>query len=121
MATTDPAVAAIEYALNLNPGGDGMAFLRCWMNGEFPEIHKEWADAPEEVFIGADPLHPKTRVGLEHDLRSLADDVLALRSQSSKQSEIDRLKEIELEICATTMKQAADQIERGDYWPKTVR
>jgi len=62
----NPAVAAIEYALSTD--SDGMAFLRCWMHGEFPEIREEWPDAPEEVFIGADPLHPQTKAGLEQDI-----------------------------------------------------
>jgi hypothetical protein len=52
------AVAAIEFALQ--PDSDGMEFLRVWFHGEFDVIRKEWPEAPEAVFIGADPLHPKT-------------------------------------------------------------
>lgn len=51
---TDAAVAAIQFALRDN---EGMAFLRCWNQGDFDSIRREWPDAPEEVFIGADPLH----------------------------------------------------------------
>lgn len=54
----DPAVAAIEFALRTD---EGMEFLRCWLHGEFLEIRKEWPDAPEAVFVGADPLHPGTK------------------------------------------------------------
>lgn len=49
----DAAVAAIEYSLRTD---EGMEFLRCWMHGDFDAIRKEWPDAPEAVFIGADPL-----------------------------------------------------------------
>lgn len=57
---SNPAIAAIEYALKTD--GEGLTFLRCWMHGEFPEIRAEWPDAPEAVFIGADPLHPETKI-----------------------------------------------------------
>ncbi|MDH2434733.1 hypothetical protein QCD60_29595 [Pokkaliibacter sp. MBI-7] len=50
------AVAAIEYALQLGSGDDGLVFLRCWSEGEFDVIRAEWPEAPEEVF-GADPLY----------------------------------------------------------------
>lgn len=49
--------AAIEYALN----NHDLEFLRVWFHGNFDAIRKEWSDAPEAVFIGADPLHPKTK------------------------------------------------------------
>jgi hypothetical protein len=32
-----------------------MTFLRVWNEGEFDTIREEWPEAPEEVFIGADP------------------------------------------------------------------
>lgn len=51
-------VAAIEFALQ--PDSDGLEFLRVWFHGDFDSIRKEWPEAPEAVFIGADPLHPKT-------------------------------------------------------------
>lgn len=34
-----------------------MLFLRYWNEGDFDVIRREWPDAPEEVFIGADPLY----------------------------------------------------------------
>lgn len=51
---TDAAVAAIQFALD---DEDGMLFLRYWNEGEFDVIRSEWPDAPEDVFIGADPLY----------------------------------------------------------------
>ena len=50
----DCATAAILYALD---DEDGMDFLRYWNEGDFQTIRNNWPDAPEEVFIGADPLH----------------------------------------------------------------
>ena len=49
----NPAVAAIDFALAT---GDGLSFLRLWHSGEFDAIRRGWPDAPESVFIGADPL-----------------------------------------------------------------
>lgn len=57
------AVAAIEFALQ--PDSDGLEFLRVWFHGEFDAIRKEWPEAPEAVFIGADPLHPATKALME--------------------------------------------------------
>ena len=54
----NPAVAAIEYALNVD---EPEAFLRCWFEGNFDALRNEWDAVPEEVFIGADPLHPETK------------------------------------------------------------
>lgn len=56
------AVAAIEFALQ--PDSDGLEFLRAWFHGNFEAIRKEWPEAPEAVFIGADPLHPATKAML---------------------------------------------------------
>ena len=55
---SNAAVAAIQYALEC--GHEGMGFLRLWNEGEFKTLRDEWDDIPEEVFIGADPLHPET-------------------------------------------------------------
>ena len=52
----NPAVAAIQYALQ-SGSEERIQFLRCWNEGEFDAIRNEWPDAPEEVFIGADPLY----------------------------------------------------------------
>ena len=54
------AVAAIEFAFTIEEG-EGMDFLRVWSEGDFETLRKEWPEAPEAVFIGADPLHPKTK------------------------------------------------------------
>jgi hypothetical protein len=51
------AVAAIQFALKAE---EGLEFLRCWNEGNFVAIRKEWPEAPEEVFIGADPLYSAT-------------------------------------------------------------
>lgn len=55
----NPAVAAINFALETD---EGLTFLRCWREGMFDTIRKEWPEAPEAVFIGADPLHPETKI-----------------------------------------------------------
>jgi hypothetical protein len=50
------SIAAIQFALKSD---EGMDFLRCWNEGNFDAIRKEWPEAPEDVFIGADPMHSK--------------------------------------------------------------
>lgn len=52
-----PGIAAIAFALETD---DGLEFLRCWNEGDFAAIRREWPEAPAEVFIGADPLHEPT-------------------------------------------------------------
>lgn len=55
------AVAAIQFALeDCDEDDDGILFLKWWNEGEFDKLRRNWADIPEEVFIGADPLHPGT-------------------------------------------------------------
>lgn len=49
----DACVAAIQFALT---NDEGMAFLRCWNEGEFDRCHKWWPEAPDTCYIGADPL-----------------------------------------------------------------
>ena len=59
----DPAAssnAAIKFALK-NDDCEGLTFLRVWSEGNFAAIREEWDNVPEEVFIGADPLHPLTK------------------------------------------------------------
>jgi hypothetical protein len=51
----DPAVAAIQFALTTD---EGLAFLRCWNEGNFDAIRREWPEAPPSVFAGADPYRP---------------------------------------------------------------
>lgn len=56
----DAAVAAIAFALEEASGDlDGIEFLRCWNEGDFDSVRDQWPEAPEEVFIGADPLYRK--------------------------------------------------------------
>ncbi len=50
----DAAIEAMKYALKAD---EGMSFLQCWIEGDFAAIRKEWPDAPEAVFVGADPTH----------------------------------------------------------------
>lgn len=50
---SDAAIAAIQFALITE---EGLAFLDCWNHGDFDSIRREWPDAPEAVFRGADPL-----------------------------------------------------------------
>ena len=52
---TESAVAAIQFALETD---DGLSFLRCWNEGNFSAIRREWPEAPESVFIGADASAP---------------------------------------------------------------
>ena len=48
----NPAAAAIEFALMHRD----LDLLRLWNEGEFERIRTEWPDAPDAMFIGADPL-----------------------------------------------------------------
>lgn len=59
MSNQNAAVAAIQFALE---AGDGLTFLRLWNEGEFDKTRREWPEAPEAVYIGADPLHTETTV-----------------------------------------------------------
>lgn len=60
LALPDPSTAAIAFALeNTSSEYDCLVFLRLWNEGEFDAIRKEWPEAPEKVFIGADPLYCK--------------------------------------------------------------
>ncbi len=53
------AVAVIQFLLDLGDGTE-LDFLRLWNEGEFDKCRKEWPEAPEACYIGADPLHPLT-------------------------------------------------------------
>jgi hypothetical protein len=61
----DAAVAAIQFALETD---DGLTFLRLWNQGDFDTTRREWPEAPEAVYIGADPLHHETTIGDEIDM-----------------------------------------------------
>jgi hypothetical protein len=56
-ANQDAAIAAIAFALHAD---EGLEFLRCWNQGDFDVCREEWPEAPEAVYVGADPLHPQT-------------------------------------------------------------
>ncbi|WP_439125903.1 MAG: hypothetical protein ACNJA3_28765 (plasmid) [Pseudomonas rhizophila] len=55
---SDAAVAAIQFALK---DDEGMQFLRLWNQCDFDVIRREWPEAPETVFIGADPLYKPSK------------------------------------------------------------
>lgn len=54
------AVAAIKFSLR-NDIDEGDSFLRCWNEGDFDSCRKWWPEAPEDCYIGADPLHSETK------------------------------------------------------------
>lgn len=69
----DASVAAIQFALQ---DDEGIEFLRCWNEGDFDAIRAEWPDAPEDVYIGADPLY-QSKVGtLARSGAAVADNVI---------------------------------------------
>lgn len=55
---SDAAVAAIQFALD---DDEGMHFLRLWNQGDFDVLRSEWPEAPEDIYIGADPLHKPSK------------------------------------------------------------
>lgn len=62
---SNPAVAAIKYALSNDCLGSEREFLNCWFHGDFGAIRREWENVPEDVFIGADPSLKETMEELE--------------------------------------------------------
>ncbi|MCA7965750.1 hypothetical protein LGM54_22530 [Burkholderia cenocepacia] len=52
------SVAAIQYALDAE---EGFEWLSLWNEGEFDRCRHGWPDAPEDCYIGADPMHPETQ------------------------------------------------------------
>lgn len=56
--SNEASVAAIQFALETD---DGLDFLRLWNEGEFDAIRREWPEAPEAIYIGADPLHSQSQ------------------------------------------------------------
>ncbi|KVK77827.1 hypothetical protein [Burkholderia sp. MSMB1498] len=54
----DASVAAIQYALEAE---EGLEWLSLWNEGEFDRCRRDWPDAPEDCYIGADPMHPETQ------------------------------------------------------------
>lgn len=63
----DSAINAIEYATKQD-ADEGIEFLQHWMHGDFPLIQKYFENVPESVFIGADPLLPKTKELMEAEV-----------------------------------------------------
>jgi hypothetical protein len=59
------AVAAIQFALE---DEDGLEFLRFWHQGDFDVLRQSWPNAPEAVYIGADPEHPMTPSVLDSEM-----------------------------------------------------
>jgi hypothetical protein len=51
VAPNNPAVAAIQFALEAD---EGMEWLGLWNEGEFERCRREWPEAPKECYIGAD-------------------------------------------------------------------
>lgn len=49
------ATAAIQFAVQTN---DGISFLRCWQEGDFASIRREWPDAPPGVYGGHAKIRP---------------------------------------------------------------
>lgn len=57
------AVAAIAFALQVeHEDGSGMDYLRCWNEGDFDACRREWPEAPDECYVGADPLYKPAEV-----------------------------------------------------------
>ncbi|RQU12378.1 hypothetical protein DF153_18520 [Burkholderia cenocepacia] len=54
----DASVAAIQYALDAE---EGFEWLSLWNEGEFDRCRHGWPDAPDDCYIGADPMHPETQ------------------------------------------------------------
>ncbi|AJY27769.1 ead/Ea22-like family protein [Burkholderia thailandensis 34] len=55
---TYASVAAIQYALDAE---EGFEWLSLWNEGEFERCRRDWPDAPDDCYIGADPMHPETQ------------------------------------------------------------
>lgn len=51
--------AVLNYVLGEGRTEDPLEFLRCWSEGNFDALRKEWPDAPEEIYF-ADPLAART-------------------------------------------------------------
>lgn len=82
MNNQNAAVAAIQFALETE---DGLTFLRLWNQGDFNTIRREWPEAQEAVYIGADPLHSGTAnvMDVADDLTLSEDVVCALADKHS--------------------------------------
>ncbi|ENZ77769.1 MULTISPECIES: hypothetical protein [Ralstonia] len=70
------ATAAIQFAVQTN---DGIAFLRCWQEGDFAAIRQEWPDAPLGVFAGVEQ-PPLAKDGAADSLATLGSYHIDLRA-----------------------------------------
>ncbi|MBA9846612.1 hypothetical protein DEE93_16850 [Ralstonia pickettii] len=59
------ATAAIQFAVKTD---DGIEFLRCWQEGDFAAIRRDWPDAPPGVFEGVE--HPRLSSDAGKDSRA---------------------------------------------------
>lgn len=59
MQSEDASNTVINFIL-ANPCESPMEFLRCWNEGNFDSLRKEWPEAPDEIYIGPDQFHPKS-------------------------------------------------------------
>jgi hypothetical protein len=50
------AMAAINFALDHLPKYEIYYFLAYWREGDFEHIRIDYPEAPEEIYIGADPI-----------------------------------------------------------------
>ena len=109
-AAPNPAAAAIKYALD-NSTESPIEFLRCWFDGDFQAIRDEWPDAPEEVFVGADPQHPFTK--------RLADD--RRHAGPNKNFELREIANLLEEASRLIAAIPTSHIMRGSPYPKICR
>lgn len=65
----DSAVAAIKFAVDRDTDSP-VEFLRCWAEGEFDVIRREWPEAPDEVFEGAEVLGEAAAVRASGSVRN---------------------------------------------------
>lgn len=66
MAESDSAAtAAIQFAVQTT---EGIEFLRCWQEGDFAAIRRDWPDAPPGVFEGVE--HPRLPSDVSTDSRA---------------------------------------------------
>ncbi|MFP3609237.1 hypothetical protein SB778_03870 [Paraburkholderia sp. SIMBA_050] len=59
-AAPNAAVPAIQFALEAD---EGMTWLRLWNEGEFEACRREWPEAPDDCYIGADQFFTPTPEG----------------------------------------------------------
>ncbi len=76
----DASTAAIAFAIETE---DGLDFLRHWNEGSFDICRGGWPDAPEDVYIGADPMHPETKKLMAVKVASDCKPVLGYITQNS--------------------------------------